>query len=169
MANNTNYHDTRFVDIHSLPVEVLEKIFANLPSIVDQIALTQVCHFWREIVLGLRQFNRKRKTNINGRQQPRKNPMSTVDRHVYVRLPVAGSLNEGHGNEGFAVIFQLQCNLPILLCGVSIFLPHPSFIKASNAPVSRKQKGDWCEDLMVTVLLHEHATAQIGPIGEYWT
>ena len=68
-------------NINDLPNEILEIIFSRLPSVVDQINLCLVCHNWRNIILGLRNFRR--------RQQE-----YTFDRHIYIRLPVAGSLND---------------------------------------------------------------------------
>jgi hypothetical protein len=70
----------------------------------------------------------------------------------YVRLPAAGVLNEGHGNEGFAVIFH--CVEDILLVGVALFLPH-----AREAPMT-------FDSLKCKVTLLEHGVSQIGPVGQ---
>ena len=68
-------------NINDLPNEILEIIFLRLPSVVDQINLCLVCHHWRNIILGLRNIHRGQ-------------PEYTFDRHIYIRLPVAGSLND---------------------------------------------------------------------------
>ena len=78
-----------------LPIEVLEMIFAMLPSVVDQLNLSLVCHRWRDIILNLRHVygnSHKRRLQIN--TQNKSLQTYTFDRHVYIRLPVAGSLND---------------------------------------------------------------------------
>ena len=84
------------ISINDLPMEILETIFSQLPSVVDQINLCLVCQAWRHIILGLRHFHRKHlvrkrksQNKVNGTAQT-----YTFDRHVYLRLPVAGSLND---------------------------------------------------------------------------
>ena len=62
------------------------------------------------------------------------------------------------------MLFGLNCRQPILLCGVSIFLPHPDFIRNYNSITVMKE--GWNDNLKVTIKIHEHATSQIGPIGK---
>ena len=84
------------VTIHDIPNEVLEIIFSMIPSVVDQINLCLVCQQWRHIILGLRHFHRKhlvRKRKARNKTQGASQNF-TFDRHVYIRLPVAGSLND---------------------------------------------------------------------------
>ena len=58
-------------------------------------------------------------------------PLVTVNdsnsgQRSYIRLPIAGSLDSKGlqvGNPGFAVTLHTSINL--ILCGVSVFLPHP--------------------------------------------
>lgn len=71
---------------------------------------------------------------------------------------------EGHGNEGFGLIFSLNSTQPILLCGVSIFLPHHNFIKDYNSITISKD--GWDDILDVTIKVNEHGTPQMGPIGK---
>ena len=78
---------------------------------------------------------------------------SRFDRRVHLRLPVAGSLNEGHGNEGFAVLVSVDAEL--LLSGVGIFLPVGEENLSASTP----------DQIKVRVSLTEHAVSQIGPIG----
>ena len=84
------------VTIKDLPNEILEEIFSMLPSVVDQINLCLVCKHWRQIVLGLRHFHRKhlvrKRKGLNKRNGNSQN--FTFDRHIFIRLPVAGSLND---------------------------------------------------------------------------
>ena len=82
--------------INDLPVEILETIFLALPSVVDQINLSLVCRHWHQIVLAMRHFHRKHLTRKKVRHETRvgKAQRYTFDRHVYIRLPVAGSLND---------------------------------------------------------------------------
>lgn len=84
------------ITIQDLPIEILEIIFSMLPSVVDQINLSLVCQNWQQIILNLRHFYRmhlsKRRLKCNKTNhnlQP-----YTFDRHIYTRLPVAGSLND---------------------------------------------------------------------------
>ena len=70
----------------------------------------------------------------------------------------------GHGNEGFGVLLGLKCTYPILLCGLSIFLPHPNFIRKYNSITVFKE--GWNDNLQITIKIHEHGTSQIGPIGK---
>ena len=84
------------IHINDLPNEILETIFSMLPSVVDQINLCLVCQNWRHIILSLRHFHRKHLVR-NRKASKKKNgklPFYTFDRHVYIRLPVAGSLND---------------------------------------------------------------------------
>ena len=74
------------------------------------------------------------------------------------------TLEIGHGNEGFGVLLGLKSSDPILLCGLSIFLPHPNFIRKYNSITVFKEG---CNDfLLVTIKVHEHGTSQIGPVGK---
>ena len=131
--------------MEKLPVEILEKIFGYLESVVDQVNLCLVCRLWCSVVLDLRSFAR----------QTHRTHCPTLDRHVFKRLPVAGSLNEGHGNEGFAVMFNLKISQPIFFCGATIFLPHPDYLKLRKTT----------DKLNIVIKLNEHATSQIGPTG----
>ena len=82
--------------INDLPIEILEIIFSLLPSVVDQTNLCLVCQHWRLIVLGLRHFQRKQSQlawTPSGYEKSRRQSY-TFDRYVYIRLPVAGSLND---------------------------------------------------------------------------
>ena len=83
-------------NINDLPNEILEIIFSSLPSVVDQINLCLVCHSWRHIILGLRHFHRRH--SYKGREPFAKRSDNqecyTFNRHVYIRLPAAGSLND---------------------------------------------------------------------------
>ena len=82
--------------INDLPIEILEIIFSLLPSVVDQTNLCLVCQHWRLIVLGLRHFHRKQSQlawTPSGYEKSRRQSY-TFDRYVYIRLPVAGSLND---------------------------------------------------------------------------
>ena len=97
--------------IQDLPSEVLETVFSHLPLATDQQNLCLVCKKWRDII-----------------QQMRRTPpstssyYSTFQRRIYFRLPAAGSFNEIHGNEGFAIILYSRQN--VIICGLSVFLPH---------------------------------------------
>ena len=84
------------ITIEDLPIEILEIIFSMLPSVVDQISLSVVCHNWRQIVLNLRHFyrNHLRKHRLKCNKTNTNLHTYTFDRHVYTRLPVAGSLND---------------------------------------------------------------------------
>ena len=90
------------VTINDIPNEVLEIIFSMMPSVVDQINLCLVCQQWRHIILGLRHFHRK---HLVRKRKARNKTLGasqnfTFDRHVYMRLPVAGSLNDwGNSNK----------------------------------------------------------------------
>ena len=89
------------IHINDLPNEILETIFSMLPSVVDQINLCLVCQNWRHIILGLRHFHRKhlvRKRKARSKTQGASQNF-TFDRHVYMRLPVAGSLNDWGNSE----------------------------------------------------------------------
>ena len=69
----------------------------------------------------------------------------------------------GHGNEGFGVLMGLNTSLPILLCGLSIYLPHPDHIRNYNSiTVIRDGSKD---HMLITIKIHENGTSQIGPIG----
>ena len=63
---------------------------------IIQINLSLVCRHWHQIVLALRHFHRKHLTRKKVRLESRtgKAQRYTFDRHVYIRLPVAGSLND---------------------------------------------------------------------------
>ena len=82
--------------INDLPIEILEIIFSLVPSVVDQINLCLVCHHWRLIVLELRHFRRKQSavTWKKFSHEKSRRQSYTFDRYVYIRLPVAGSLND---------------------------------------------------------------------------
>ena len=70
----------------------------------------------------------------------------------------------GHGNEGFGILLGLKSTFPILLCGLSIFLPHPNFIRKYNSITVFKE--GWIDNLRIKVKIHEHGTSQSGPVGE---
>ena len=84
------------ISINDLPNEILETIFSQLPSVVDQINLCLVCQSWRQLILGLRHFHRKHLVRKRKAQNKTTgtSPTYTFDRNVYIRLPVAGSLND---------------------------------------------------------------------------
>ena len=75
------------------------------------------------------------------------------------------NLSTGHGNSGFGVLFGLNGHYPILLCGVSIFLPHPNFIRNYNSITVAKE--GYNDNLEITIKVHEHGTSQVGPKGNY--
>ena len=133
------------VNMDQLPVEILELIFGYLSSVVDQVNVCLVCRRWRLIVLELRSFVRV----------SHKRNWPTLDKHVYTRLPVAGSLQEGHSEEGFALMLNLTIQQPIFFCGASIFLPHPESLKGRKVT----------DKLSIVTRLHNHATWRVGPIG----
>ena len=59
----------------------------------------------------------------------------------------------------------LNTSLPVLLCGVSIYLPHPDHIRSYNSiTVIRDGSKD---HLLITIKIHENGTSQIGPIGNF--
>ena len=101
--------------IQDLPSEVLETVFSHLPLATDQQNLCLVCKKWRDII-----------------QQMRRTPPSTTSyystfqRRIYFRLPAAGSFNSKeltiNCNEGFAIILYSRQNM--IICGLSVFLPH---------------------------------------------
>jgi hypothetical protein len=70
----------------------------------------------------------------------------------YIRLPVAGSLDETHGNEGVSVILQTT-RQNLILCGVAVFLPHAT---------ENQQK---YSSLIIDITLCEHGVSQYGPVG----
>ena len=70
----------------------------------------------------------------------------------YIRLPVAGSLDETHGNEGVSVILQTT-RQNLILCGVAVFLPHAT---ENQQKYSR---------LIIDITLCEHGVSQYGPVG----
>ena len=78
---------------------------------------------------------------------------SKFEKRILFRLPVAGSLNEGHGNEGFGVIVSVDSE--ILLSGVGVFLPFGEENLSGSVP----------DRLTARVRLSEHAVSQIGPVG----
>jgi hypothetical protein len=78
---------------------------------------------------------------------------SKFEKRIYFRLPVAGSLNEGHGNEGFGVILSVDSE--ILFSGVAVFLPFGEENLSGPVP----------DRLSARVRLSEHAVSQIGPVG----
>ena len=128
------------MEISDLPVEVLEHIFSFLSSPADQQVLCSVSWTWKEVVDRMRAYSKAPS-------------FSRFEQNVYVRLPVAGSLNEGHGNEGFGVIVSVDSE--ILLAGVAIFLPYGEENLSLFMP----------DQLKARVRLSEHAVSQIGPIG----
>ena len=128
------------MEISDLPVEVLEHIFSFLSSPADQQILCSVTWTWKEVVDRMRAYSKAPS-------------FSRFEQKVYVRLPVAGSLNEGHGNEGFAVILSVDSE--VLLAGVAIFLPYGEENLSCFMP----------NQLKARVRLSEHAVSQIGPIG----
>ena len=68
-------------------------------------------------------------------------------------MPVAGSLDEKHGNEGIAIIFETT-RKNLILCGVSVFLPHAT---------DNQQK---YSKILIDVALCEHGVSQYGRVGE---
>jgi hypothetical protein len=130
------------MEISDLPVEVLEHIFSFLTTPSDQQKLCRVSWLWRDVVVRMRALTKSTSSTAT--------TFSKFEQRVYVRLPVAGSLNEGHGNEGFAIILSVDSE--ILLSGLGIFLPSDT---SANSP----------DQLTVRVRLSEHAVSQIGPIG----
>ncbi len=129
------------MEISDLPVEVLEQIFSFLTTPSDQQRLCRVSWLWRDVVVRMRALTKSSLTTTT---------FSKFEQRVYVRIPVAGSLNECHGNEGFAIILSVQSE--ILLSGLGIFLP---FDVSAHTP----------DQLRVHVRISEHAVSQIGPIG----
>ena len=95
--------------IQDLPSEVLETVFSHLPLATDQQNLCLVCKKWRDIIQQMR-------------RTPPTAPYSTFQSRIYFRLPIAGSFNEIHGNEGFAVL--LYSGQSVIICGLAVFLPH---------------------------------------------
>ena len=83
----------------------------------------------------------------------RQSNFSKFEKRIYLRLPVAGSLNEGHGNEGFGLIFSVDTEL--LFSGVGMFLPFGE----ENLSVSMPDR------IKARISLNEHAVSQVGPIG----
>ena len=71
-------------------------------------------------------------------------------------MPVAGSLDEKHGNEGIAIIFETT-RKNLILCGVSVFLPHAT---------ENQQK---YLKILIDVALSEHGVSQYGPVGAQLT
>ena len=109
-------------------------------SLNFQQRLCLVCWLWKDVVSRMRTLARL-------------NNFSRFDQRVHLRLPVAGSLNEGHGNEGFGVIVSVETE--ILLSGVGIFLPFGEENLSASMP----------DRIKVRVGLSEHAVSQIGPDG----
>ena len=62
---------------------------------------------WRETVIRLRWLR-----------------LMSFERKLHLRLPLAGSLHEAHGEEGFSLL--LCVDSPVLLAGTAVFLPHRS-------------------------------------------
>lgn len=97
MAITVKTPSLKLTSIQDLPIEILEIIFANLPSVVDQINLSLVSQLWRQIVLKLRNYGRryqaKRTSNKRGIDRD-DGKSATFDRHIYIRLPIAGTLND---------------------------------------------------------------------------
>ena len=135
------------MEIRDLPAEVLEHIFSFLTTPSDQQRLCGVSWLWRDVVIRMRALTKSTSTTTTTTART----FSKFEQRVYVRLPVAGSLNEGHGNDGFAVILSVDSE--ILLSGLGIFLP--SDVSDAYTPVQ----------LTARVQLSEHAVSQIGPIG----
>lgn len=127
---------TNMSTINELPNEVLELIFDQLSSAFDFFQLCLVCKRWLAIIRQMRSFARH-------------------GQGVYLRLPAAGSVNESHGNEGFAVIFQTMQD--ILLCGLAVFLPHG------------EENDQRFANLHIKVGLQAHGVSQIGPVGQIIT
>ena len=102
MALCATYLKSSSISIEDLPIEVLEIIFTMLPSVADQINLSTVCQLWRQIVLDLRHRHKRCAHKRVAKRCPAKRCLKTCshsqaftfDRHVYTRLPVAGSLND---------------------------------------------------------------------------
>ena len=65
----------------------------------------EVCRQWRETVMRLRWLR-----------------LMSWERKVHLRLPLAGSLHEVAGEEGFSLL--LTVSSPVLLAGTAVFLPH---------------------------------------------
>ena len=79
---------------------------------------------------------------------------SNSGQRSYIRLPIAGSLDSKGlqvGNPGFAVTLHSSINL--ILCGVSVFLPHP---------IENQQK---YSEIQINFELCEHGIEHSGPIG----
>jgi len=115
-----------------LPIEVVEYILSLVPDPVSQRRFSQVCKLWRDIVYRLRWLR-----------------LLSFERKVHLRLPLAGSLNEIHGNKGFSII--LQVSVPVLLAGAAVFLPY---------------RDNFDHDVSGVVELTRHGTPHIGPSGD---
>ena len=125
--------------IEDLPSEILENIFKHLPSATEQQNIRLVCKRWLDIVEQMR-------------RTPPTKTYSTFDSLTYIRLPAAGSLNEIHGNKGFAVI--LHSFQEVIICGVAVFLPHA------------KENEQAFDSLIIEVKINEHGASQVGPVGQ---
>jgi len=115
-----------------IPVEIVEYILSLVPDPISQRRFSQVCRLWRDAVFRLRWLK-----------------LLSFERRIHLRLPLAGSLHEIHGNKGFSLL--LTVTSPVLLAGVAIFLPY---------------RDNFEFDVRGQVDLLQHGTPHIGPHGE---
>jgi len=130
--DNENPHTIVNLDLSTLPLEVLEQVLSFLTDPISQRRLSQVCKLWRETVARLRWLR-----------------LMSFERKLHLRLPLAGSLHEVHGNQGFSLL--LCVDSPVLLAGTAVFLPYRENLHS---------------DVSGEVQLVRHGTPHVGPIGE---
>jgi len=118
--------------LSQMPLEVLELVLSWLTDPVSQRRLSQVCRQWRDTVARLRWLR-----------------LMSFERKLHLRLPLAGSLHEVHGNQGFSLL--LCVDSPVLLAGTAVFLPYRDHLHS---------------DVSGEVQLVRHGTAYSGPVGE---
>lgn len=110
----------------------MELILSHLTDPVSQRRLELVCKQWRQTVIRLRWLR-----------------LVSFERKFHLRLPLAGSLHEVQGNEGFSLL--LCVDSPVLLAGTAVFLPYKENVR---------------HDVSGNIQLVRHGTCHQGPVGE---
>jgi len=131
-AEHDNDTSGVLLDLSNIPLEILELILSHLTDPISQRRLELVCKQWRQTVIRLRWLR-----------------LVSFERKLHLRLPLAGSLHEVQGNEGFSLL--LCVDSPVLLAGTAVFLPYKENVR---------------HDVSGNIQLVRHGTPHQGPVGE---